>query len=91
MKTGNLAIASIHDERVPKFYFKDIEIISNTVAVFPGQMGVAYWQSDNLLEYCISDVGRFNDKILEKERISNRRVEDMIKKMQNEIRSTTNE
>lgn len=47
-KTGALAIADSMNQRVAKFFIKDIESTRNLIAVYPGRLGSAYWYRDNL-------------------------------------------
>ena len=63
VKTGGLSIATITETRVPKFYLK--ENVRNMKVVLPGVLGVAYWPEDRLQEWCISEIGSFNDNVLE--------------------------
>ena len=63
VKTGDLSIAYIREMRLGKFYFKDDS--RHTMAVFPGNLGIAVWTKDNLQELCISVAGYFNDTYLE--------------------------
>lgn len=67
VKTGGLSIASIRETRVPKIRLKDN--FSSLRAVTPGTLAAAYWPKDDLQEWCILEVGSFNDNILEKARI----------------------
>ena len=58
--TGKLAIASMMQKRVEKFYLKDN--FSNLKVVFPGHLGASYWDKDDLQKWCISEVADFNGK-----------------------------
>ena len=68
VKTGALAIADSMNKRVASFLFKDIDITRNLIAVYPGLLGSSYWYRDDLQNYCISIIGRFNDEYLQRER-----------------------
>lgn len=60
--TGKLAIASMMQKKVEKFYLKDN--FSNIKVVFPGHLGASYWNRDDLQEWCISEVADFNGRYL---------------------------
>ena len=64
VKTGQLSIADTMDIRIPKFNLKD-NVNDFKVIFFPGNLGVANWDKDNLQEWCISRAGVFNDNYLE--------------------------
>ena len=64
VKTGELSIANTMEARIAKFNLKD-NIKDIKVVLFPGNLGVAYWDKDNLQEWCISRAGFFNDDYLE--------------------------
>ena len=64
VKTGHLSIADTMEVRIPKFNLKD-NVNDVKVVLFPGNLGVAYWNKDNLQAWCISRAGSFNDDYLE--------------------------
>ncbi|MCY4570166.1 MAG: hypothetical protein OXD49_17910 [Candidatus Poribacteria bacterium] len=78
-KTGDLAIAQYIARRVPKFAFTELAS-RTTIAVYPGTgtLGVSHWKTENLQEWCISTVGRFNDQKLEDARSFNKKFDDLI-------------
>ena len=65
VKTGWLSIASISEDRLYKHYLKDFVQQDIIKPVIPGSLGVSVWSKDTLQEWCISEVGSFNDKELE--------------------------